>query len=314
MKTGADPLRQPEAASEKGWLTAACIAIALFAWSSGNVVSRIAVREFAPGELAMFRLLSSCAVMDCIALVRRTPLPAAKDLPMFLMLGACGYALYNGLINLGVRTESAASLSLLLATLPFVTAVTAWIILREPFPLWRMILALLSLGGVAVIAFRDGGSIRSGSVWILLAVLCLSVYQVMLRKLSERYTSFQISVYSLNFGTLLMIWNLPALIRRLGTVGPEYILCGLWLGLMTTGAAYFCWAYAMQKAKSAAGLNMWVFLTPPLTAVFSRVFLNETLGIREWIGGGMILTGLVLNQVLPRLFPKLSGTVQAEDS
>ena len=284
------------------WRIALCVAVALFAWSSGNVVSRIAVGGFSAGELALFRLLSSCIVIDLIAVFRRTPLPAQKDIPLFLLLGACGYALYTESINLGVRTESASSLSFLLATLPFATAVIARLVLHEPFPLWKAALALFSLGGVAIIAFQGGGRIRSGAVWIVLAVFCLSLYQVILRKLAGKYSSFQISTYSLNLGTLLMLWNLPALLQKLGTIRPIYIICGLWLGLMTTAAAYFCWAYAMQRVQTAAGLNMWVFLTPPLTVFLAGVLLGETIGIRECIGGCMILIGLILSHFLPRLF------------
>src|SRR5689334_22152018 len=75
-----------------GLLAAACT---VACWASAFVALRVALRTFPPQEVAVLRFVSAAAALGALALVKRMPLPALRDLPRFALLGLVGHALYN---------------------------------------------------------------------------------------------------------------------------------------------------------------------------------------------------------------------------
>lgn len=62
----------------------------------------------------------------------------------------------------------------------------------------------------------SGGLSQSGGLmWLFLAALSLSTYNILQRKLTQKYSAMQASTYSIFFGTILLAIFSPAAFREL---------------------------------------------------------------------------------------------------
>ena len=70
--------------------------------------------------------------------------------------------------------------------------------------------------GVVVLTVMSGGLSQSGGLmWLFLAALSLSTYNILQRKLTQKYSAMQASTYSIFFGTILLAIFSPAAFREL---------------------------------------------------------------------------------------------------
>ena len=72
------------------------------------------------------------------------------------------------------------------------------------------------LTGVAVLTVMSGGLAQSGGLmWLFLAALSLSAYNILQRRLARQYTAMQASTYSIFAGTLMLAVFSPGAFREL---------------------------------------------------------------------------------------------------
>jgi hypothetical protein len=79
----------------EGASTAAAAGMTVTLWASAFVGIRAARGDFAPGALALGRLLISCVALGALALRRREPLPGRRELPLIAVCGILWFGLYS---------------------------------------------------------------------------------------------------------------------------------------------------------------------------------------------------------------------------
>jgi hypothetical protein len=107
--------------------TNAALAVALVIFGASVVATRVVVRDVPPLSLAVLRFgLGSGALFLCLAVGARGLLRVARrDLPFLALLGAITFAAFPLAFNVGLRLTEASRGSLMLATVPFWSAVLA---------------------------------------------------------------------------------------------------------------------------------------------------------------------------------------------
>ena len=100
-------------------------------WSTGFVFTRIAVRDIGPFPLGLLRYGSAAVILVVIGLVKRIGLPKMKDVPLFLVLGSLGFFFYQIFFNIAMTTITAATASVVTATVPVFTAFFASLLFKE---------------------------------------------------------------------------------------------------------------------------------------------------------------------------------------
>src|SRR5262245_12100360 len=126
-------------------------------WASAFVGIRAAGPHFAPGPLAVGRLLIGSVVLGLIVAVRREPLPARRDLPMIVLCGLLWFALYNVALNAGERHVDAGTASMIIRVGPVLTAILAGLFLGERLSRNIFVGGAIALAGAAVIAVAGRG-------------------------------------------------------------------------------------------------------------------------------------------------------------
>jgi drug/metabolite transporter (DMT)-like permease len=111
-------------------VTAAVAAVVLL-WASAFPGIRAALAGYGPGHLALLRFLVASAALGLYAWRAGLPKPKARDLPGLAGVGLAGVALYHVALNAGERTVTGGVASLLVSTVPVLTAVLAAVTLGE---------------------------------------------------------------------------------------------------------------------------------------------------------------------------------------
>ena len=270
-------------------------AITIVFWSLAYVFTRRALQVFSTFSLGFLRYLIASAALIVIAFITKMKPPHVRDLPLFALSGAIGFFLYMICFNQGQSTVTAATGSVVIATVPVITALFARFLYGEQLRPLQWTAIAVEFMGVAVLTLLNSSlSLNSGLFWLILAALELSGYNLIQRKLTKRYTALQASTFSIFFGTLLLAFFSPTALREAAHAPAiQFVYLGV-LGIGSSAIAYVSWAKAFSKAKQTSQVSNYMFITPFLTSIFGFLFAGEIPDTATLIGGGIILLGVLL--------------------
>lgn len=264
-------------------------------WALGYVMTRIAVQHFTPEATSFLRYFIAAISLLIYACIRRTRLPRMRDVPLFILGGAVGFAVYVYAINTGSQTLTASVVSFIVSASPIITALLARLFLRERIGVVGWASILCAFVGVGIITYFSGGfAFGSGVVWICLAAVLISIYNIFQRKLLARYSPLEITTYCIVSGALLLSVFASQSFPQIVTATPTQIIAMVALGVFSAGVAYVCWAYALSKAEKTSEVTNYMFATPIITTFLGFILIKETPHVSAYFGGALVLLGVLL--------------------
>ena len=268
------------------------IATILF-WSLAFVLTRLALQYFSALSLGFLRYLFASCTLLIIALVTKMRLPQRADLLWIALSGVTGFFLYMIAFNLGQRTVTASTGSVVLSTVPVITALFARFFYKERLRAFQWVAIAIEFLGVAVLTLMNGVfSVNRGLLWLLVAALALSAYNLIQRRLIRTCSAFQSATYSIFFGTLLLGVFAPVSARELPSApGIQFVYLAI-LGVFSSALAYASWAKAFSLAKQTSQVSNYMFFTPFLTSLLGFLLAGEVPDTATLLGGGIILLGV----------------------
>ncbi|MEN9231737.1 MAG: DMT family transporter [Thermostichus sp. DG02_5_bins_236] len=192
---------------------------------------------------------------------------------------------------------------------PAITSALAWWMWRDPFTLWRGLILLLILAGVALTGFVPTGVWAPNWLGILSALGAGSLYagyllfaQASLSPDAGRHTPLPPLVFSmLTFiGTWLLTGSI-VLLRLVDITFQNGWAIG-WVSLlsaMTALAAYLLNNSGIQHIGAAKAAIISAS-GPIFTALLGWVLLRETLALHQLVGATLVTLGLVGISLTPR--------------
>lgn len=269
--------------------------ITIIFWSLAYVLTKLALGYFSAFPLGFLRYLVASITLIIVALVTKMKLPKKKDIPWFLLAGALGFFIYMIVFNQGQKLVSASTASVIIATVPVITALIARIVYQEKMQKHKWFAIGVEFVGVLVLTLMNGVlSVNQGVIWLFLAAISVSVYNILQRKLTKNYSALQTSAYSIIFGTILLAVFLPDSVAEASAAPAiQWVYLGI-LGVCSSAIAYVAWSKAFTKAKQISQVSNYMFITPFLTSVLGFVIAREVPETSTIIGGGIILTGVFI--------------------
>ncbi len=270
-------------------------AVTIVFWSLAYVLTRLALQYFSVFSLGFLRYFIAACTLLIVAVFTKMKIPHRVDLPWFITAGFVGFFLYMIAFNQGQATVTAATGSIVIAAVPVITALFAHFLYRERLRTYQWVATLIEFIGVAVLTLMNGiFSINKGLLWIFLAALALSAYNLLQRKLTKTYTALQASTYSIFFGTLMLAIFSPTSIRQISHAPAVQFVYLAILGVCSSAIAYVSWSKAFSKAKNTSQVSNYMFITPFLTSVLGFIIVGEVPDRATLCGGGIILFGVLL--------------------
>ena len=280
--------------------------ITIIFWSLAFVLTRVGLHYFTAFPLAFLRFFFASLAIIVIALIKKMKWPQKADIKWFIASGASGFFIYMILFNKACETVTAATGSVIIATVPVMTALFARFVYKEKLSAFQWsAIAIEFLGVVVLTLMNNAFSLNHGIIWLFIAAIFLSIYNLLQRKLTKTYSGLQASSFSILVGTLLLAIFLPSTVKEVQSVSPAPIIYVAILGVFSTAIAYATWAEAFKKAKKASSVSNYMFVTPFLTTILGLIIANEKPDVATYIGGGIILIGLFTFNFGERVFRKL---------
>ena len=264
-------------------------------WSTGFVFTRIAVRDIGPFPLGLLRYGSAAVILVSIGLVKRIGLPKIKDVPLFLVLGALGFFFYQIFFNIAMTTITAATASVVTATVPVLTAFFASLLFREDLGKLGWVAVCIEFAGILVLTlWQREVSIGWGLVWMIIAALCFAGYNLIQRFATKRYSSVQSTVYTFTASALMFLFFLPQAVEEVQTAPVGSLLAVLFMGIFPSAIGFLLWTKALSIAKQIGDVTNFMFVTPLLSTLLEILLIGDIPDAGTITGGVMILLGVAL--------------------
>jgi drug/metabolite transporter (DMT)-like permease len=221
--------------------------------------------------------------------------------PDLRLLGLLGLGVLGNhlLILMGLKYVSGAVGGVIIGSSPVVTALLSAMLIRD-VPLravWAGAgLSFAGVGLVSVAGFQAAGEQPLlGSTLVFLGVVSWALYSIGSRAVMER-----VSALTVNWTTLLVatVLQIPLLWtdRKVLDVGTASVTMSDWLALgylviFATAVAQQAWLFGV-KGIGPSRASVLGNLTPVAAIGLSALILNESVGLIEVIGIGLILAGV----------------------
>ena len=269
--------------------------ITIIFWALAFVFTRLGLQYFDVYSLSFLRYLVASITLLVIICFIKINRPKKEDLFSFILSGALGFFLYVILFNKGTALVSAATSSIIIATVPVFTALLATFFYKEKLKIYQWIAIGIEFMGILVLTLMNGSfSINEGVLWLLIAALCLASYNILQRKLTKTYSALQASTYSIFFATIMLCIFLPGSINKTIHAPLIQMLYVLILGVFSSAIAYIAWAKAISLAEKTTYVSNYMFVTPFLTTILGFIMINEIPDKATILGGIIILSGLFI--------------------
>jgi drug/metabolite transporter (DMT)-like permease len=262
-----------------------------------HVVAKAALADLAPMALAAIRVGVATPILLFLAWRRDRFLPSRRDLPMLALLGGLGVFGNQVLFITGLKYTTAINASILMTSMPVLTAGAAAALGIEKVSSGRLAGILLSVAGALVLvnplrfSADHGGAL--GNSLILFNCLCYSLFLVLQRPILARIPWRTVIAWSFLFGAAGV---LVVAVPDLAALRPAAVPGMTWLGvvyiiLFPTVFAYAASTWAIRRSSSAL-VAAYSTLQPLVAAALAASFLGERFGWMEGIGLVLIVAGL----------------------
>jgi drug/metabolite transporter (DMT)-like permease len=160
-----------------------------------------------------------------------------------------------------------------------------------------VIAALLVAGvGVYFLTAPDAGGLNRGDLWTLVTAVVFGAQIVAVAELSRRHDARRL-VWLQLVGTAGAVAAAAPLLEAPAIAwNTSFILALLYAALFATTLA-FVWQMRAQREMTSGRAALIFCFEPVFAALASWVWLGETLSASQWLGGGLILAGMVLAEV-----------------
>lgn len=272
-------------------------------WSSGFLFMKALSSDVNPFAMASARATIAALILSAWFLARgQSPLPTRREVIPWLMLGTLNGWLPNVLTAWALETAGAGPSAMIQASGPLMVAVMAHFVFAEELLTGRRFGGvLIGFLGMAILigpqAF-DATAHMTGALAMVVVSLCYAVGNIYARRITHVEPSrmgLGQQVVSACVATLLTF-----LFSGRGSYHPIALNWPLMFGLGVLATALpitlFMHLIRNDGPTKAAMIG---YLLPVFTNFMAWLFLGELIGVREMIGGGVVLLGVYVVTTAP---------------
>jgi O-acetylserine/cysteine efflux transporter len=266
------------------------VALICLAWAGNFITSKLALQDFPPFLFTALRLLLLTLLIGAFL-----KLPPRTVWPRLLAV-----ALFNGVLHFAFSfwslklSHNIASPAIVMQSYVPMVALLAWWLLGEKFH-WRTGSAIaVSFLGVLVLGF-DAAMLADPLPLGLMLVSALFIALGTIAMRGLQMDLIQQQGWTAAIG-LIPIWLISVLVEGNPLAHIQNAGMQAWIGVFyaaliasLVGHGLF---FVLIKRHPVAMITPYLLTAPLLAAILGVVLLGDHVGIRVWIGGAMVLSGV----------------------
>ena len=268
------------------------LAITVLTWATPFPAIRVGLESYSPWALALLRLGCAAVILGIVGAIVRPRLPSGLQWGRVMLAGLLGQTLYQGLLMMGEVSVPGGTASVLIATAPIFSVLTAAVVLRERIGRrWKGF--LVAFGGAALVGASLGGGGGVAALIVLAAALCQGISHVVIKPLSEQIGALSATMWSMFAAVFLGLPALPTLISESRHASGGSSLAAVFMGVVASAIGYLVWSDALART-SVARSTVALYLVPIFAMGLSWAWLGERPTILAVIGGAIAIAGVVV--------------------
>jgi drug/metabolite transporter (DMT)-like permease len=275
-----------------------------FFWGANFVLAGPILADLSPLWAAAMRFVLGAALMFIIAGVRREQLLGLlkRNAGVYLLLGAVGITGFNLFFFYALRSTSANSAALIMATNPLLTALLAVAFLGERLTGRHLVALPVALTGVAVVISQgnmnklESLNFAHGDLLMLVANLCWAGYNVLVRRYMPQGSPIANTSWVMAAGAILLASVAIGSDAHMSTLDGKASLAMAVMVIGGTVLAYLFWGIGIARL-GAARTAIFINLVPVFAMLVSGVL--GTLPTTAQLAGGLLVLGGVSISMFP---------------
>jgi len=199
----------------------------------------------------------------------------------------------------GQQTTGAINSSIIMQVNPVFIVILGVLIGERPTPAGVAGVIICLVGILPVMGLVDEHGLHltlgcRGDIFVLAGALCWAVYGVFSKGLILRLGGYAATTWVMVAGALeLLALQLFLPVDHYWPDAPRYWAAIVYLAVFPTAVGFFAWYEATRLIKLSL-LNVMQYLTPVFAIVLAWVLLGERMSVWQWVGAGIVLSGVGL--------------------
>jgi drug/metabolite transporter (DMT)-like permease len=201
------------------------------------------------------------------------------------------FTIANSLGFAALKLTSLTNYNFIIQISVLIMPVFGWLFLKEKIRPLVFPLAVVNLSGIALLSGFYRFQINSGDWLTLLAAVFLSLDFVWQKKAALKINQDEVAFWRRLIASLILgtFWlALP----QLGTASWQYALTLIPVSLLYVGFSLLM--VRCLKSQPVADFNLFITLSPVLTAIAAYWLLNEIMNPYQFLGAGLIMASILV--------------------
>jgi drug/metabolite transporter (DMT)-like permease len=232
-------------------------------------------------------------------------LPQRHEWPVWAFLGTFNGWLPNVLVAYALSQIDTAPAAMIQASSPLITAaVSHMMFAEERLTPQRFLGVLVGFAGMGILigpaALPDSGISTTGIVVMVLVACSYAAANVYVRTVTDMEPGRMALGQQIGSGTAATVLALTIAGPSAFAAVPASLAPLLALGALSTALPILLFMYMIRRTGPTRA-SMVGYLAPVWTILLAVLFLNESVGLRELLGGAVVLSGVALVSFSGRL-------------
>jgi len=265
-----------------------------FIWAGTFVVVKGGLADLSPFLLVALRfsLAALCLLPFSV--------PSIRQMNRSVILKGCllGFLIYLGFIlqTVGLKYTTASKSAFITGMLVIFTPFFQYLLLKRPPRRANLAGIFLVSIGLWFLTAPGGEGVNRGDFLTLLCALAFALAIVLIDRYTKEHDPFQLTVLEIASPALFGWLALPLFERPVFNPTPAvFFTLGYTAILATVMTTWVQTRYQRDTTPTRAAL---IFtLEPVWTAILGFIFLDEMLGAKGFLGGGLIIAGILFSEL-----------------
>lgn len=271
--------------------------------ASMPVFKYLLTADVPPEAITIMRAIFACMMFWLVSFFMPKEKVLPKDLCLLFVCALCGVGINQWLFVIGLKNSSPVNASIIAIAVPIFVLLLAALVLKEPITAKKSLGVFLGVSGGLLLVFNStqttsGTNSLWGDMLMLLNQLMYSVYLVLSKPLSRRYSSVIMMKWMFLFSTLALapfclqyMQYVPMFHRETFNVSQLYALLYLLFG--ATFVSFMLIPMALKQIRPTT-VSMYNYVQPIIASAIAVAVGQDTFSMQKLLSAALVFVGVYL--------------------